>query len=494
MILAPIPILGWPKLAWVAYIVPGLDEVQVLHGPCVEVRGDWCAEGVWCGDFAVGDFDLTDRVFGTGVRIRGDQAVFVSSGTAMDRLWFRQSDGRLYVSNSLPALCACAGFSLVEDRRYDPYIRADWGAAKCTRMVPGYRGEIGVAWFNNLVYDGNELKEQGKPDTAPTFRCYQEYFDFLVDSARRVGENMRSPDRQFPVVPFGTISSGYDSPAVAVVAKHAGCQQAVTIEDSNSLWRGSDSGIAIAKNLGLSCRSYRRTARVYPNEVAIWAASGRANLLSWALFEYPQPVSAMFLANYGDAIWSRKPLRDPYTESIIMDLSMGECRLWVGTFLCVVPYWGMRHAREINAISFSEEMAPWTLNTTYDRPIPRRILEEAGVPRGTFAVRKKDTSHERPFPWPYSAEARKSFRHYLKARGHFAPPDWLVQITRGTAWLDGLFYRNITKRLGIKKRRRPWDMLAARSLLFQWANEELKQRYLQGLCNVQAQRQVPSEV
>src|SRR2546427_8786426 len=33
--------------------------------------------------------------------------------------------------------------------------------------------------------------------------------------------------------------------------------------------------------------------------------------------------------------------------------------------------------------------APWRLGSDYDRPIPRRILEEAGIPRRLFGNRKK---------------------------------------------------------------------------------------------------------
>ena len=43
-------------------------------------------------------------------------------------------------------------------------------------------------------------------------------------------------------------------------------------------------------------------------------------------------------------------------------------------------------AESVVAISNTAEMEPWTMHTNYDRPIPRRILETAGVKRGTFAT------------------------------------------------------------------------------------------------------------
>ncbi|MDE5832358.1 MAG: hypothetical protein K2H64_05150 [Desulfovibrio sp.] len=33
-------------------------------------------------------------------------------------------------------------------------------------------------------------------------------------------------------------------------------------------------------------------------------------------------------------------------------------------------------------------MLPWTLGNAYDRPVPRRLAEEAGVPRELFGMRK----------------------------------------------------------------------------------------------------------
>src|SRR3989475_12973001 len=43
-------------------------------------------------------------------------------------------------------------------------------------------------------------------------------------------------------------------------------------------------------------------------------------------------------------------------------------------------------------ISRSREMAPWDVDAGYSRPICRRILETAGVPREAFGVRKQTAS------------------------------------------------------------------------------------------------------
>lgn len=75
---------GWPKLAWVALCRRNYEKVIVYHGPCVEIRDDWCVEGVWDGDFDAGGFDRTDLMFGTGLHARGDSIVFVTPSTTLD--------------------------------------------------------------------------------------------------------------------------------------------------------------------------------------------------------------------------------------------------------------------------------------------------------------------------------------------------------------------------------------------------------------------------
>ena len=45
--LKPILVPEWPKLAWVACLTEDEQEIQVLHGPMVEVAEEWIAEAVW---------------------------------------------------------------------------------------------------------------------------------------------------------------------------------------------------------------------------------------------------------------------------------------------------------------------------------------------------------------------------------------------------------------------------------------------------------------
>src|SRR5262245_31913134 len=100
------PLPGWPPLAWIARLAPGSETVEVWHGAKVETPADWFCEAIWNGDFSLGDFDLTDPVFGSGARIRDGKLTFVSSGATVDRLNSITVNDSTYVSNSFACLMA----------------------------------------------------------------------------------------------------------------------------------------------------------------------------------------------------------------------------------------------------------------------------------------------------------------------------------------------------------------------------------------------------
>jgi hypothetical protein len=126
-------------------------------------------------------------------------------------------------------------------------------------------------------------------------------------------------------------------------------------------------------------------------------------------------------------------------------------------------------------------MAPWTIHNGYDRPIARRIAEEGGIARGTFAHRKKNTSTEAVFLWPYSRDAAESFAAYLKRQGVRVPSPALVRLLRHVTRLDKLVSENLLAKVRLDFRLRYKMKFKANSLLFQWANSELKALYRKGL-------------
>lgn len=475
----------WPKLAWVAKIANRSENILVYHGPMVETKDDWCAEAVWAGEFTEGHFDRTDLIFGTGIRCRSDKVTFVSSGTMMDRLWYCHYDGFWYVSNSLPAILASAGFSLRED--YQSYTQdinqMIKGLKASVQSIPTNLGDVFAIYYDNLIYQGRGVHKINKPDSTPKFPKFGDYYGFMIETARRLASNYSSSDRTYRIYPLCTISSGYDSPAASIIASHAGCKKAVTIKNANSLWRGSDSGFHIAKQIGMDCLSYGLIPKTIVHEDAIWAAAGRPGELNWTQFDYPHPLCLFFTAFHGDTVWDRsnRDLSDPLVRPSITGLGFCEFRLLKGVFHCAIPFWGIKRAKDIQSISFSREMETWSLASGYDRPIARRIIEESGIPRGAFATIKKNTSGETQFVWPHSFEARASFATYLKERDLFVPGTLLIWLLRRIAKIDHLIGANVTQRMGFDIRLRHRIKIKANFLLFQWANSEMKKRYEKGL-------------
>jgi hypothetical protein len=63
-------------------------------------------------------------------------------------------------------------------------------------------------------------------------------------------------------------------------------------------------------------------------------------------------------------------------------------------------------------------MAPWRLNTHYDRPIPRRLAEEAGLDRAEFGQVKMASVLEYPAPvTPVGDALRRDYLDFLVHHG-----------------------------------------------------------------------------
>lgn len=481
MKLVPRCVSAWPKLAWVASFDGQFDEMLVLHGPMVETSKNWIVEAVWTGEFEAGNFDQTDLVFGTGIRDRGSHIEFVSSGTTFDQLWHTTHRERTYVANSLPALMAVAGIRLREDY---PHYRRDLHSVKRglqgrVKTIPTDAGDVTSVYFNNLRLKGGELTEISKPDSAPAFDSYATYHAYLFETATALQQNLQSPLRHHRVTSLCTVSSGYDSSATAVVAREAGCTETVTIRDSTSFWRGSDSGERVAKMLGLGCREYPRMAVEYPLEEAVWAGSIWAGILNWTLFDYPSPLSLFFTGCHGEKMWDRvdHDHPDPFARRHISSLGFCEFRLFRGSWQCPVPFWAVRHAKELKRITVSDEMKPWWFGADYDKPIARRLLEEAGVPRSLFGRTNKNSVLPDPFPWPRSPGAQASYRQFLRDQGIPSPARTKAEFIRKTAIAETILQQNVFRKLGLKKRFRPWLKIGSSTHLYCWAHGQLQKQY-----------------
>lgn len=479
---------AWPKLSWVASVRMDGYTVTVLHGPCVETCPSWFAEAVWDGEFLAGDFDRTELVTGTGGRLRGNTICFVTPADTLAQLYWYRKGSHILVANSLPAILAVADVGLVDDFSYaDAMASISDGLASHVREIPSTAGHIHVVYYNNLVVGPDGIRETAKPSAAPDFIDYVTYRDYLFSAAARIGRNASSPDRRHSVGLLATLSSGYDSCAAAVVAREAGAHEAVTISRGRrtaaSFFDPSDSGAAVAEQLGMNCTSYRRSRESFPFEDAAWAVMGNVGDINLSLFDYPEPLCLLFTGFMGDVLWDKSTVQPKHLHR--KDTSgarYSEARLQQGVFLCSPVFWGCTREAEILELAHKPEMQPWSVGGDYDRPIPRRLLEEAGAKRGTFARGKRATSFNRRYGRPISPELRHDFAGFMAQRGR-RPGSPLAETA--VYVLDGIDYYLLRKLPpALRFSCQGWSRIPSPTEFFLWANERLKRRYRDGLNSI----------
>ncbi len=110
-----------------------------------------------------------------------------------------------------------------------------------------------------------------------------------------------------------------------------------------------------------------------------------------------------------------------------------EFRLRVGYHGIAVPCIGARRNQAIHDLAVSEQMVPWSIGGDYDRPIPRRIAEEAGLPRDRFGMRKAATGHSHlNDPSRFSEQSLNDYRRFVRER-HAELPRHIYRYWRARA-------------------------------------------------------------
>ncbi len=103
----------------------------------------------------------------------------------------------------------------------------------------------------------------------------------------------------------------------------------------------------------------------------------------------------LLTGHWGGRMWSetwRPSVRHPPPPELSGN-SMTDFRLRVDAIHVALPYFGSLQDPSITAFEDDPTMVPYRVGGYYDRPIARRLAEEAGLPRGTFAKSKIAVSH-----------------------------------------------------------------------------------------------------
>lgn len=475
----------FPVLGWVARLkLDSSDSLTVRCGRLVECGFDFLVEGVWPGCFEDKAFDTSELFYGSGLRILGNTVCFVGSCSTVDRLWAHNDGESLTISNSLPCLLSSADLDLInDDDRYANAVETVVKGRAYQKQFPVSRGQLQIHYFENLELRDGNLSVVAKNEQIGSFPTFNSYSDFLFETADRIGQNAADPCRKRPVNVLTTISKGYDSPIASILAKRAGAQKAFTITAARSLFPREDSGAKIAERIGLECERYTNSRTKFRDELWYWAANGSLQDMNFSLFEYPPGPSVLFTGFNGDMVWSRSagsPPKDYLKRKDSTGIGFCEHRLVKGVIHCPVPFWGIRKISEIKRISETEEMKPWAIGGDYDRPIPRRIAEEIGVPRWAFGQRKGATSVDELLLIPLSKHLMNDLQRFLKTHQNDMYKLRVLYFLRWPINFWRIVFRQRVLEILEKKTRSGSKSRTFQSenYLFPWANQSLKENLL----------------
>lgn len=481
-----------PSLAWFAEIKDG--KVEVIHGSHVENSDTWFVEGAWSGDFSKGNFIQSDWFCGTGGLLREDRIIFstpthVTSGLFMSKI----SGGGYRVSNSLYFLMYKSGLHL--DAQYLKY-ETDFNSI--TRGIEKYNPHIHVLdvngnpasvtvyYYRNIEIDSrNQCSVTIKKKVVP-FADFEDYQNRLTNDMAAMYHNAQYKKRNYKYGIVTMISKGYDAPCCAAVVKKIGGDTALTFTAEGKY--EEDSGVEIAQKLGYS-NIIERDALAYKKRTDMpeieYLSSGELGAeISFSVFEDIYKGNLVFTGERGDSIYDRlsKHRNDEfYFINMQSGLSNAERRLWGGYIPVPMPLYGASAWPSLYEIANSTQMAKWQMNNSYDRPIPRRIIESAGVPRESFGIEKRGAGFSYHYDWLKRIVSRMSpvsaadFIKYVHDNRKLHPIQYVF------------FFKNTfmvyLHRLGLRKDCTDIERLSstpnpmAARYLIPWAGEHILRRY-----------------
>jgi hypothetical protein len=384
-----------PRLAWCAVLTESDNTFFVHHGSWIELDDSSFVEGAWSGPYIKMGFPHALTFTGSGATVTSDGVLFATPTHSVDSLYVLRVGKRLHCSNSLRHVLASA------DDDIDPsymFYDVDINLYKfgiepppTARVPTRNRNWVTIHRCCNFIV-GKDLTVSLLPKRhRGAFRDYSDYRIFVNEQVLLTIENSADPQRSIRYIPLSTISTGYDSTAVSVIARAAGCREYLTFHTASD--GSNDSGKRIGHILGLNVSEYDPDAYHTRNdlpEAEFAATGGSGGSVVMTACEQELCGKMLLTGHYGDEIWERanEDRTDTVTGAAGSDMIYFRTR--VGFLHLPVPSIGYSEFISIKKIANSREMCPWRLQRSeYDRPIPRRIAEEVGVPSELFGQRKK---------------------------------------------------------------------------------------------------------
>jgi hypothetical protein len=400
-----------PKLAWCLKIAE--SSININYGTGVTSHSKGIVEGVWGGDFNNFDYSKSEHVFGSGLTVENKKLIITPPSHMYECIFLIKNKltNEIIASNSL---AYCLSF-FKNDIKNDDEIFED------IRKKNDQQTKLGVFGFEPLMYEHDSFNifalYYHNFSISPTgvelesrlyernYLNFESYKIFLEDTLRSLIENGENKNRVKHLKVFSTLSNGYDSPAVTCLLQNIADIDCATI--NVEVHGVNDSGLEIAKKLGITCEScehpigesirdlgdVKYSKRLIELSSDFFATQGLGDDSVFLSFEKYLDDKIVFTGALGDTIWgatNQPPNGIPVR--VLYGKSLTEYRLKKGFAHVPVPVIGATFPISIYRLNYLSDMKPYSIKGNYNRPIARRIIEEAGVPRGMFATSKNATN------------------------------------------------------------------------------------------------------
>lgn len=425
-----------PALAWFLKIEKSTGIAKLEHGRSVECASDFFVSGVWDGDFSNGDFAHANFSCCTGGKLVDSDACGNKGGGIMistpnhfqESLFSVKSEGCLSFSNSLAFLLERLGCDLDENffRYEESLCRGLFGFRAGDSEIP-LKGGVTLRLFQCCnVKIGEDLEEsREKKESGLTFASYREYREKVARVLRSIKKNATDAARKSAFGMITTLSRGYDAVAASVLAKEVGCEEAFSFNRPANY--RDDCGSEIGEFLGFK-KIHECDADFYKNNQDLLEAEACASgevgaAIVFSGYEKLFRRKLLFLGVRGDSVWERLHgnVNDGYDFSrgnTLSDANSSFCENFLKneTVAIHVPLIGADRWSEIARISNSDEMKSFSVRENYDRPIARRIAEEAGIGREDFGREKSGAGISYHFDVISSMRRKMSAESYSKLK------------------------------------------------------------------------------
>lgn len=323
------------------------------------------------------------------------------------------------------------------------------------------------------------------------FDNYDDYISKVRTILKNLVINATDKSRKHQYGMISTISTGYDATATSALAYEQGCNDVITFSEPKQ-----DRGDGIAKTFGYKSIYIKDSLEYLRNETYLEAevcCTGNIGGANFSAFEEITSGKLIFMGFRGDTMWDKNNpnVNDDMNLSChgyLYDTCLHDYEFCYRTNSVIIPLpmIGFDRWSNVHAISNSDEMKPWCVGGNYDRPIPRRVIEEKGVKRESFGKKKQGAGSSYHFNTYNSLKGKMSTKSFKKL-------DEFKQSLRKKRWryfMYCLYYyysewpiyanyalNKLKIQLHFNERKTGKKSSPVSSLLFLWGISVVKQRY-----------------